>query len=220
MRIEEVVVEETYYERARTEDDVRDSVDCKNPREERGRLRPEDPEIEIREWHDDECWTGSDDWEPDYPESHDNDQYDECPPDADEVSLAEDARDCPRSDARYNKNLGMRGEDAAARYLCKLGYDILERNWKCPAGEADIIARDGDTIVFIEVKTRTGISKGFPAEAVNAEKRSRYEKIAAWYLSDCDDVDVPVRFDVVALLVVSSSRAFMKHYVNAFGMGC
>lgn len=117
----------------------------------------------------------------------------------------------------HNRAVGMRGEAAAARYLERFGYEILERNWKCPAGEADIIARDGESVVFIEVKTRTTIHMGFPAEAVDAEKRSRYEKIAAWYLKDCAVCDVPVRFDVIALMVLGNDRAFMKHYVNAFG---
>lgn len=119
--------------------------------------------------------------------------------------------------ANNNMEIGMRGELAAVRYLEMRGMEIVERNWVCPAGEADIIAFDEGTLVFVEVKTRTGIEKGFPAEAVNAEKRSRYEKIAAWYLRGSEIVDVPVRFDVVSLLVVSDDRAMVRHYVNAFG---
>ena len=120
--------------------------------------------------------------------------------------------------AARNREIGKRGENAAVRYLEKMGYEILERNWKCQFGEADVIARDGQTLVFVEVKTRTGISKGFPSESVNAKKRRRYEKIAAWYLKEYDEVDIPVRFDVVALLVISEDRAFIRHYVNAFGV--
>lgn len=77
-----------------------------------------------------------------------------------------------------NKDLGRRGEAAAVRYLERFGYEILDRNWVCPAGEADIVAFDGDALVFVEVKTRTSFKKGFPAEAVDLEKRTRYEKIA------------------------------------------
>ena len=116
--------------------------------------------------------------------------------------------------------LGKRGEDAAARYLRFCDYEILDRNWVCPAGEADIIARDGSTVVFVEVKTRTGIQRGFPEEAVTPKKRARYEKIAAWYLRDYEEMNVPVRFDVIALLVLADDRAMIRHYVNAFGMGC
>ena len=119
-----------------------------------------------------------------------------------------------------NKELGRRGEVAAAHYLEHFGYEILERNWECPAGEADIIARDMDTLVFVEVKTRTNIDKGFPSEAVDEKKRSRYEKIAMWYLRDYEFVDIPVRFDVVALMVVAEDRAMIRHYVNAYSQGC
>ena len=118
-----------------------------------------------------------------------------------------------------NKEIGRRGEAAAARYLEHFGYEILERNWECPAGEADIIARDFDTLVFVEVKTRTGIDKGFPSEAVDVQKRSRYEKIAMWYLRDYEFVDIPVRFDVVALVIIAEDRAMIRHYVNAFAEG-
>jgi len=118
------------------------------------------------------------------------------------------------------KELGRRGEAAAARYLEHLGYDILDMNWQCPAGEADIVARDVDSIVFCEVKTRTSIEKGFPSEAVDAEKRARYEKIALWYLRDCCLTDMRVRFDVIALVTVAEDRALIKHYVNAFCEGC
>ena len=120
----------------------------------------------------------------------------------------------------HNKEIGRRGENAAARYLELLGYEILERNWKCPAGEADIVARDEDAVVFVEVKTRTSLARGLPSEAVDEAKRARYEKIAGWYLRDYEFVDVPVRFDVVALLVVTEDRALVRHYRNAFCGGC
>ena len=116
-----------------------------------------------------------------------------------------------------NAELGRRGEDAAARYLYKRGYDIVERNWVCPAGEADIIARDESCLVFVEVKTRTSVEHGFPSEAVDKEKRERYEKIAAFYLQDHDVVDIPFRFDVVSLLTIADDRAMIRHHINAFG---
>lgn len=118
-----------------------------------------------------------------------------------------------------NVELGRRGEDAAARFLYRRGYDIVERNWKCAAGEADIIARDGDVVVFVEVKTRTSIEKGLPSDAVDKRKREKYEKIAALFLMDYDAVDVPVRFDVVSLLVIGTDRALVRHHINAFAAG-
>ena len=116
----------------------------------------------------------------------------------------------------HNKRIGKKGEDAAARYLELRGYDIVTRNWTCPAGEADIVAFDGDTLVFVEVKTRTSLDKGFPSESVTAEKRARYEKIACWYLRDSEYVDIPVRFDIIALMVVAPDRAVVRHYRDAF----
>lgn len=116
----------------------------------------------------------------------------------------------------HNRTVGRRGEDAAARYLDRRGYDIVARNWICDAGEADIIARDGDAVVFVEVKTRSNCDKGMPEEAVNDEKRARYEKIAAYFLSDFDAVDVPVRFDIISLVIIGPERAMIRHHINAF----
>lgn len=122
----------------------------------------------------------------------------------------------PRKKGERNRELGMRGEEAAARFLERRGYDILDRNWRCYAGEADIVARDEDTLIFVEVKTRKDCQKGFPAEAVNAEKRTRYEKIALAYLKDYDVVDLTVRFDVVSIVVVAEDRALIRHHIAAF----
>lgn len=121
-----------------------------------------------------------------------------------------------RSRGKHNVDLGRRGEDAAACFLERRGYDIVERNWTCVAGEADIIARDGDAVVFVEVKTRSNCDKGMPAEAVDEAKRARYEGIAALFLRDFEDVDVPVRFDIVSILVIAPDRAMVRHHINAF----
>lgn len=123
-----------------------------------------------------------------------------------------------QSSGRRNKELGRKGEEAAARFLYKRGYEILERNWTCFAGEADIIARDGECIVFVEVKTRRDCQKGFPSEAVDEAKRSRYEKIALTYLADCGEKEAPVRFDVVALVVIAPDKAVIRHHINAFSV--
>lgn len=137
----------------------------------------------------------------------------------DDCERANDTSTRDRKRNMHNKDIGRRGEQAAARYLDHIGYEILERNFSCPFGEADIIARDGDTLTFVEVKTRTGVAKGFPSEAVDARKRSRYERIAGWYLRDYEVTNIPVRFDVIAIMVVSEDRAFLRHYCNAFGCG-
>ena len=118
----------------------------------------------------------------------------------------------------HNREIGRRGECAAACYLEMLDYEILDRNWECPAGEADIVALDGHCLVFCEVKTRTSLAKGFPCEAVGKKKRHRYELISAWYLHYHDYVEIPVRFDVIDLLVVSKDRALIRHIKDAFGV--
>ena len=120
------------------------------------------------------------------------------------------------SAGKRNKALGRKGEDAAARYLEQRGYDIVARNWKCVAGEADIVARDEDWLVFIEVKTRRNTDKGFPSEAVDERKRSCYERIALAWAASHSDTDVPVRFDVVSIVVVGKDKAVIRHHMNAF----
>ena len=131
-----------------------------------------------------------------------------------ETKDAKEAKDAPS----YSPHeLGKRGEEAAACFLERREYEILDRNWKCIAGEADIVALQDDTLCFIEVKTRKDAQKGFPSEAVDTRKRSRYERIAACYLKDHDYADVRVRFDIIAILVLGEDRAFLRHHLNAFG---
>lgn len=133
------------------------------------------------------------------------------------VKEAKDAKEAKDEPSYSPHELGKRGEEAAACFLERRGYEILDRNWKCIAGEADIVALQDDTLCFIEVKTRKDAQKGFPSEAVDMRKRSRYERIAACYLKDHDYADVRVRFDVIAILVLGEGRAFLRHHLNAFG---
>ena len=114
--------------------------------------------------------------------------------------------------------LGRKGEEAAVRYLISQRYKILERNWRCAFGEADIIAKDNDGVIcFIEVKTRRSIKSGLPEEAVTKKKRDRYEKIAMCYMmeSDIDDNTI-LRFDAIAICVADSRRAMLRHHKSWF----
>lgn len=129
----------------------------------------------------------------------------------------EDASSCSSLPKCTSKELGIKGEQAAVRFLKSKGFDILETNWTCFAGEADIIAREGNTLCFIEVKTRSQLHKGFPAEAVDARKRDRYERIAACFLRTYHACDIRVRFDVISILVLSEHHAFLRFHTNAFG---
>lgn len=112
--------------------------------------------------------------------------------------------------------LGTRGEEAAAAFLERSGMTVLERNWKCRAGEADIVAIDGTTLVFVEVKTRTTDSKGTPEDAVSPAKQQRYSKIARTYIDKAGINEPSVRFDVVAIRPIAEDRALLRHHRDAF----
>ncbi|MDP2755022.1 MAG: YraN family protein [Nitrospirota bacterium] len=113
------------------------------------------------------------------------------------------------------KPLGSEGEDLAVRFLQKKGYRIIARNYKTPVGEIDIIARDGDTIVFIEVKTRTDISFGYPFEAVNKRKRQKLKNLALLYLKR-QGKESPVRFDVLSIFCMDNGKKDIEHIKDAF----
>jgi putative endonuclease len=95
--------------------------------------------------------------------------------------------------------LGNHGEDLAAAALKKQGYKILERNYVTPLGEIDLIARQGKTLVIIEVKTRKSTRFGSPQEAVSVAKQTKLRRLADYYMKDKHLIDTPVRFDVVAI---------------------
>jgi len=115
-----------------------------------------------------------------------------------------------------DKHLGQRGEDAATAYLERIGYTIVDRNWQTKAGEIDIVALDGETIVMCEVKTRRTVAKGTPEEAVTPTKQRRIGRLARAYLQHAGLDDVPVRFDVITLLVLAEDRALLRHHRAAF----
>jgi len=93
---------------------------------------------------------------------------------------------------------GQYGEERACAYLRRQGYAIIERNWRSRFGEVDIIARDGETLVFVEVKSRTGAGFGGPEAALTPQKRRRIVATARAYLSEVRP-ELAVRFDLVAL---------------------
>jgi len=100
---------------------------------------------------------------------------------------------------------GPQGEELAARLLRKNGYRILERNFRTGIGEIDIIAMEKGTLVFIEVKTRTSDAFGTPFEAVTRRKRDKIKKTALLYLKNLRR-EVPVRFDVVSIMLSGSTE--------------
>lgn len=112
---------------------------------------------------------------------------------------------------------GRRGEQVATRYLEGKGYRILETNYRWRRAEIDVIARDGDELVFVEVKTRKGRAYGSPEGAVDRRKQDRIAKVAAHYLQERGMEGVDCRFDVLALREAPKSGALaVDHFENAF----
>lgn len=115
-------------------------------------------------------------------------------------------------------DLGRRGEDIAADYLTDHGLVILARNWRCAEGELDIVATDGvDTVVFCEVKTRSGTTHGTPLEAVTRTKRRRIRRLAFLWMSTIRPRGWPrLRFDVVGIVLRENAKPELTHLVGAF----
>jgi putative endonuclease len=109
------------------------------------------------------------------------------------------------------RKIGKENEEKAVDFLKKQGYKILEVNYTCKIGEIDIIALDGDTTVFIEVKYRKSDKMGMPYEAVNYHKQVKISKVAYVYASKMDLFEKPLRFDVVEII-----DTHIKLYKNTF----
>jgi putative endonuclease len=112
--------------------------------------------------------------------------------------------------------LGPRGEALAAEYLKKAGYRILSCNVRSVLGEIDIVARDGATICFIEVKTRTSDAFGCPGEAVSISKQRKLVRLARVFLQDHNLYGLPSRFDVVSVLIPPGGPVLIELIPNAF----
>lgn len=114
---------------------------------------------------------------------------------------------------------GAHGEKLAARFLRKHGYKILYRNFRGRrGGEIDIVCRDGDTLVFVEVKTRTSEDFGRPIETITRDQRQRISLGALAWLRMLDDPDILFRFDVVEVLLPADGEPQLELIKNAFGL--
>ncbi len=107
--------------------------------------------------------------------------------------------------------LGAFGEAVAARHLVGLGMVVLDRNWRCPLGEIDLVLRDGAVLVVCEVKTRTSLSHGSPVEAVTEQKAARLRRLAARWLADHRLRPDEVRIDIVGVLLHGGSVTDLDH---------
>ncbi|MEW6502216.1 MAG: YraN family protein [Thermodesulfobacteriota bacterium] len=115
------------------------------------------------------------------------------------------------------KELGREGERLAAEYLARAGYVILARNYRARSGELDLIAKEGDTLVFVEVKTRRAGAAVGPFEAVTRAKRRQMARVALDYLTRSGEGEQPARFDVVAV-TFGKGEPFVELMKNAFGL--
>jgi putative endonuclease len=113
------------------------------------------------------------------------------------------------------KSLGSEGEFLAEQFLRKKGYSIVAHNYKTRIGEIDIIARDGETIVFVEVKTRSDDTFCEPYESVNMAKRAKMKKVASLYLQK-QKKEFPARFDVISITCQKNGQKAIRHIRDAF----
>lgn len=115
------------------------------------------------------------------------------------------------------KRLGFHGEDLAVKFLKRHGYRILHRNFKLKFGEIDIIAQEGDTVCFIEVRTKTTDERGTPFESITPFKQRKLSKLALAYLKgQYKSVDVRARFDVMAVVSKDGKEEKVEIIQNAF----
>lgn len=114
--------------------------------------------------------------------------------------------------------LGAAGEEAAAAFLRRRGYRIMERNYRCPFGELDVIAARGEVLVFCEVKTRRGGDVEEALGAVDERRRRRMARAAAFYLAERGEGGRDCRFDVIALLKTGGGWRIV-HVQDAFEVG-
>ena len=117
--------------------------------------------------------------------------------------------------AEHNRRLGRRGEELAARHLTSLGMVVLDRNWRCDAGEIDLVLREGGVLVICEVKTRSSTDFGAPLEAIDRRKADRLRRLGArWLLvHDCHPDDV--RVDLVGVLAPAGGPVEVEHVRGA-----
>ena len=112
---------------------------------------------------------------------------------------------------RAKDAVGRYGENVATSYLLRQGWQVVDRNWRGPSGEIDIVALHGTELVVVEVKTRSGDGFGHPAEAITRLKLSRLRRLAAQWLAAHDLTPCSVRIDVIAVRTSRQGRAKVEH---------
>lgn len=120
-------------------------------------------------------------------------------------------------DNKKNKrSTGSYGEKLAVEFLESAGYEIIDKNYHFGHGEIDIVAKEKDVIVFVEVKYRKNLEYGLPEYAITKGKQNQIKKIAEAYLSEHEIKDQDCRIDVIAILHLAGEKPQLNHYKNAF----
>ncbi len=115
------------------------------------------------------------------------------------------------------QQLGEQGETLAATYLQQKGYNILDRNWNCRFGEIDIVARVGNTLVFVEVKTRHAQTTEDAFASITPTKQKRLTSAAQLYLSQVNTEETDWRMDVIAIALPKTGKPIIEHVEDALG---
>jgi len=118
--------------------------------------------------------------------------------------------------ATTKQHTGNKGEDYTCDFLVEKNFKIIERNYRYGHGEIDIVAKDKNVLVFVEVKTRKNLEFGEPISAITRGKQRQIRKIAEAYLIEHGISDIDCRFDVVGVLLRGNERAKLDHIENAF----
>jgi putative endonuclease len=116
----------------------------------------------------------------------------------------------------FHLSLGERGEMVAWNFLARAGYKILEKNYRCKIGEMDVVAEKNGRISFIEIKTRSDLFFGLPEESVHPAKQRKLVQLAKWYLKDKRIENVPVSFEVLAIVWKGKEEPQIRLIENAF----
>lgn len=117
---------------------------------------------------------------------------------------------------KNKREIGNEGEDLAVEFLEKKGYEIIERNYRYGRGEIDIIAKDDDVLVFVEVKLRKNLEFGPPEAAFTAAKQKQVRRVAELYLGEHEIKDTVCRMDAVAIQMLFGKVKYINHMENAF----
>lgn len=112
---------------------------------------------------------------------------------------------------------------AAAKFLVQRGYKVVETSWESETGSSlDVVAMEDDTVVFVDVYARADLDRGMPEEGGEGSRERREIAAATWLSEHAEDenlVDTPIRFDSIALMILSENRALVRHHINCLGCG-